>query len=218
MIDYKIDLSNLALIVVGSTRIEETKKAIYYCQSQCSFGITLYLTEIKNHDISNSIQYIAIDSILSKFLYQIFIIKDFPRIVLPYLNSNITHALMINWDGFVVNPQSWNKDFLNYDYIGAPWPWIKNMCGNGGFCLKSKKFLECQYIMLDRNQNINVEHIPEDIFLSINYRENFENMKCLYSDASVGYKFSTEYGGYNSHNSFGFHDFNQNPQFRYLIE
>ena len=30
--------------------------------------------------------------------------------------------LLIHADGFVVNSDSWTKDFLNYDYIGAPWP------------------------------------------------------------------------------------------------
>lgn len=31
-------------------------------------------------------------------------------------------AILIHPDGFIVNPEMWQDDFLNYDYIGAPWP------------------------------------------------------------------------------------------------
>ena len=31
-------------------------------------------------------------------------------------------AMLIHDDGFVVNPESWKEEFLEYDYIGAPYP------------------------------------------------------------------------------------------------
>lgn len=31
-------------------------------------------------------------------------------------------AILIHPDGFIVNPESWRDEFINYDYIGAPWP------------------------------------------------------------------------------------------------
>jgi hypothetical protein len=31
-------------------------------------------------------------------------------------------AMLIHADGYVVNPQAWQDQFLAYDYIGAPWP------------------------------------------------------------------------------------------------
>ena len=50
-------------------------------------------------------------------------------------------------DGFVVHPAYWNPKFLEYDYIGAPWPFqwpisLINRVGNGGFSLRSKRLLE----------------------------------------------------------------------------
>src|SRR3990167_11294478 len=33
-----------------------------------------------------------------------------------------SHALLIHADGYVINPDLWNPDWLQYDYIGAPWP------------------------------------------------------------------------------------------------
>lgn len=31
-------------------------------------------------------------------------------------------AMLIHADGHVINPKMWRKEFLDYDYIGAPWP------------------------------------------------------------------------------------------------
>lgn len=55
------------------------------------------------------------------------------------------HFMIIQPDGYIINPELWKDDWLNYDYIGAPWsdlimrtqlghPGI----GNGGFCIRSK--------------------------------------------------------------------------------
>ena len=36
-----------------------------------------------------------------------------------YVNTD--YALIVHHDGFVVNPCAWKGEFLDYDYIGAPW-------------------------------------------------------------------------------------------------
>ena len=63
-----------------------------------------------------------------------------------YLQSDLscyiqgTHMLVMQWDSFIVNPHLWNNHFLEYDYIGAPWPHHpETPVGNGGFSLRSKK-------------------------------------------------------------------------------
>jgi hypothetical protein len=54
-----------------------------------------------------------------------------------------SHALFVQSDAMVVNPIAWTPEFLEYDYIGAPWPFEppSNNVGNGGFSLRSKKLL-----------------------------------------------------------------------------
>lgn len=32
------------------------------------------------------------------------------------------YAMLIHADGYVVRPDLWRKDFLQYDFVGAPWP------------------------------------------------------------------------------------------------
>ena len=75
-------------------------------------------------------------------------VEDYSRFVLKSLHEHVTteHALIIQWDGYVINPQKWENEFLKYDYIGAPWPdeWAQsriNRVGNGGFSLRSRKLM-----------------------------------------------------------------------------
>lgn len=33
-----------------------------------------------------------------------------------------SHAMIIHQDGYVINPQRWDPEWLKLDFIGAPWP------------------------------------------------------------------------------------------------
>lgn len=84
--------------------------------------------------------------------------SDFCLRLSQYIDSD--YVLIIQKDGFVTNPEMWSPEFLKYDYIGAAWSneesWIEkqtakayirdvfsqNRVGNGGFSLRSRKFLE----------------------------------------------------------------------------
>ena len=46
-----------------------------------------------------------------------------------YINSE--HVLVIQDDGHIVNPDIWDDNFLDYDYIGAPWPTEYNLEKDG---------------------------------------------------------------------------------------
>jgi hypothetical protein len=46
------------------------------------------------------------------------------------------YCLLVQPDGFVINPDKWDDDWYNYDYIGAPWyeatdayidPWVSSI-------------------------------------------------------------------------------------------
>ncbi len=63
-----------------------------------------------------------------------------------------SHALLIEWDGGINEPAIWRDAFLQYDYIGAPWPLFPlgdgaagNNVGNGGFTLLSKRLADYVY-------------------------------------------------------------------------
>lgn len=62
-------------------------------------------------------------------------------------NIATSHALVVQWDGWVTDPAAWDPAFLDWDYIGAPWPGLGmagagREVGNGGFSLRSRRLLD----------------------------------------------------------------------------
>lgn len=61
-----------------------------------------------------------------------------------------SHILYMEWDSGIANPWAWLNSWLEYDYIGAPWPphceagWPAcdetNNVGNAGFSLRSMRY------------------------------------------------------------------------------
>ena len=47
--------------------------------------------------------------------------KDYARYMIYHLNEVVdtNFVLTIQHDGFIINPDAWRDDFLDYDYIGA---------------------------------------------------------------------------------------------------
>ena len=199
----KINLKNVTLVGISSIRIDQTLKALNICEKHCDFYDKIFFTD-KNINYKTEI----IPTIKTIKDYNRFVIKRLPL----YIKSDF--CLTVHWDGFVVNPLAWTDEFFNYDYIGAPWPHHNYLCGNGGFCLKSKKFLDT---MKKHKKNIIVDH-NEDVILCLRLRELFVNEGCKYAPTNVAYKFSTEKGDYSANKSFGFHDFKFNPQFKKLVD
>lgn len=85
-----------------------------------------------------------------------------------YLRTS--HLLVVQWDGFVLDPSAWQDEFLRYDYIGAPWhdrpP--SHSVGNGGFSLRSARLLQA---LLD--PLIQPSH-PEDLCICEEFRQRLE--------------------------------------------
>lgn len=122
------------------------------------------------------------------------------------------HCMLIQLDGHPINFDKWQNNFLDFDYIGASWlsthPWVtssKNYVGNGGFCIRSKKFLqEASKI----HYKFNEHHINEDVFLCCFGYEYFKSKGIKFADRELATKFSIE-KFYDEHNNlldcFGYH-------------
>lgn len=209
----KLDLSNVTLVSISSNRIPQTIKAIEHCLQLCTFN--------------NVVLFSDCDSVYTQKIEKIHsnknatITQDYNNFLVHSFTTNISefsdYVLIIHWDGFIVNTKAWDDSFFEYDYIGAPWPWT-DYCGNGGFCLRSKNFLRSQTRII--NDIAKKEQLtgPEDVILSYTLRDKFVEMGCSYAPKDIAYKFSTEYGSYDDHQSFGFHNLNLHPQFRYIVE
>jgi hypothetical protein len=80
----------------------------------------------------------------------------YSRLIIEDLHKYFTtsYCLVVQSDSFVINADLWKEEFLEFDYIGAPWSdkvkvnpnlvlnMEKNPVGNGGFSLRSRKLVE----------------------------------------------------------------------------
>jgi len=139
--------------------------------------------------------------------------EDFNRFKIENLNEYIDtdFALIVEDDGYITNQDAWTDDFLNYDYIGAPWPW-HGVCGNGGFSLRSKKFLEISSTLIYDKSHDEYPVCPEDSFLCLDrYKRKYLIEKGIkFADIFTALKFSFEhpiqfFPSWNKNMSFGFH-------------
>jgi hypothetical protein len=113
-----------------------------------------------------------------------------------------SHFLTVQWDSWVLNPDAWNPDWLQYDYIGAPWPWHQiYRVGNGGFSLRSRRLHDH---LAHHRERYPLAH-PEDDALCRRYRPMLEaDGGFQWAPESVAQRFSFERGATDSL-PFGFH-------------
>ncbi len=120
--------------------------------------------------------------------------------------------ILIQWDGFPINKYAWTDEFLDYDYIGAPWDFFfGNNVGNGGFSLRSKKLMSYM-------ANLNpIRYHPEDLVIC---REYYELLSKTFKFAPLelaekwSYEKSYKYTTYTG--SFGFHRNASYPDISYM--
>jgi hypothetical protein len=191
-----LNLENVTLVSVTSVNLEKTISALKYSMKNIKFGETLLLTD-KNVSL-NDIKTIKIET-LDYIAYSKFIVYELHK----YINTDF--ALIIQNDGFVINPDKWDDKFLEYDYIGAPFPIPPShdnisyrdpfgnliRVGNGGFSLRSKKILSLP-------TKLNLEWKPyfgyynEDGFFAVHNKHIFEDNGCKFSPVDLAARFSIE--------------------------
>ena len=134
-------------------------------------------------------------------------LKDYEKLVLFELMNVINKDfLIIQWDGFVLNPSQWQKEFFEYDYIGAP-HYVDSVLqvGNGGFSYRSLRLMEKLAGLLDQELWPN-EPGPEDLLLSNKYRRQLEDAGVKFAPLEIARQFAFQEGKYDSmHSIFGFH-------------
>ena len=145
-------------------------------------------------------------------------IKEYNQYIVYELNDVIDteYVLTVQGDGFILNGDKWSPDFLNYDYIGGLWnSEVERRVGNGGFSLRSKKFLEAS-VRLESDEST-WSRVGEDVFLC---RENGQLMEdahgIKYAPVNISKLFAIEHPAVAEHSyidinspesydTFGFH-------------
>ncbi len=117
----------------------DTERAIVVlekCKSLCEFGAVKLLTSLPT-DYPHKVE---IDPLLSLNAYSIFMLKR------AHLYVETDHVLVVQHDGWILNPEAWNPDWLKYDYIGPLFIQKHDIdrysVGTGGFSFRSKALME----------------------------------------------------------------------------
>lgn len=140
----KIHLPAVTLVTVTSVEVRHTLAALKYSMRGIDFGKVTFISHEKPIGLPPGVEFCRCSRITDKAAYSRFMIYDLD----DYIKTPF--CLTIQRDGFVVHPEQWRKEFLEYDYIGAPWSAGQvgadaegNIIrvGNGGFSLRSKKLL-----------------------------------------------------------------------------
>lgn len=125
-------------------------------------------------------------------------IDAYSRFMVEEVSSHVKsdQYLVFQWDGFVLNPHLWWDGFLEYDYIGAPWPPqyrpAPNLkVGNGGFSLRSRRLSAA----LPKVSKINTG-VPEDVYIADQLLSNSNLAEFKSAPSSVARHFSVEHQSY----------------------
>jgi hypothetical protein len=203
-----ISLDQVTIISLAGFNYESAIDAICTSQEGIRFADAKILTPTKPSHVPSNVKWEqtkplrrrdhGIDDYSHYFLYDIW-----KHVETPF-------CLVVQGDGYVINPKQWTDDFLNYDYIGAPWPALKTAyvdpfghsqrVGNGGFSLRSKKLLTVPQnieIPWDVNEGSFYNHfgagsLAEDGNISVHNKHLFEQEGCRYAPVEVAVHFSQE--------------------------
>jgi Flp pilus assembly protein TadD len=130
-----LELPTVTLCCIDTANPGLALRALLISSARIRFARTLLLTDRPQSMPGVEVSMIA--PLASRTEYSAFVLKS----LLEHVDT--PHALLIQWDGYVINPDAWREEFLACDYIGAKWFWHDDgrRVGNGGFSLRSRKLL-----------------------------------------------------------------------------
>lgn len=189
-------LNNITLVAVATTEVEATVKAIEYSLRGLRFEKTMLISHYNPEPKSSLFEFVQIDKFSNIGEWGRFIVFDLYKYV------STSHIMLIHADGFIVNPELWDDGFLEYDYIGAPWPIPKDTFSYHDFfgniirvgnsvSLRSYKLLKIPSdLKLDWTGDHGFFH--EDGFLCVKHRHTLQSHGIKYATLSVACRFSHE--------------------------
>lgn len=197
--DKKIQLPNVTLVAMTSVSVYETVKALEYSMRGIDFGEVLFISDKKPFYLPKTIKF--------KYTPKLTTIDDFNYRIAYELGDYIDtdFAMLVHHDGFIIHPEKWDDKYLEYDYIGSPWPipsdgkmhcfhdiygnWVR--VGNS-VGLRSKRLMQYP-------KKANFEWTPdeeglynEDIFICCRHKHDFEAAGMKFAPLDVAKYFGHE--------------------------
>ncbi len=194
----KIKLPKVTLVAMTSVDVYETVEAMKYSMRGIEFGDAVLITDKKPWFLPKEIRYSHTDKLnnIDKFNYKM------TYELCDHINTEF--ALIVHADGFVIHPEMWRDEFLDYDYIGSPWPLPKNdyayRDSQGNICrvgnsvsIRSKRLME--YPKAHNLEWVKVYDgfFNEDIFICCHSKNQMEADGLRWAPFELALKFGREH-------------------------
>lgn len=203
-----IELKNVTLLVLTSLHFEQHIQSLLKSMEKIEFGAVKFISHEPPDDLPKNIIWENTKVFLDYPGYNKYCIFSLHK------HIDTEFCLVTQHDSWAVNPDLWDDKFLDYDYIGAPWPdspphfmdsrGVVQRVGNGGFSLRSKKLLE-----VPKRTEIywDINFPNEDTTIAVKNRYKYEECGCTFAPFDLAVKFSRETEIEENKNvpSFGFH-------------
>jgi len=111
----KLILPNVTLLAVTSVEIEQHQISLKISSQNIEFRAVKLLSSSLPEKKYSDIEYVSVTP-MGMSDQNRFLMKDL------YKYFETSHCLYVEADSFVVNADLWKEEFLEFDYIGAPWP------------------------------------------------------------------------------------------------
>lgn len=177
-----LELPEITLIALTNQKFSEHKAAIDKSCEGINFGDVKLIWDEKCT---------SIDEWNYKIIYELH----------TYVQTDF--AILIHGDGYIINPLLWKEEWLNYDYVGAPWPTPRDnysyrtpdgeviRVGNS-VSLRSKRIMELPS-KLGLEWKSYYGNTNEDGFLCVHNRRILEKNGCKFAPLEVAKYFSKEH-------------------------
>jgi hypothetical protein len=190
-------LHNVTCFCATSVRVPRAVEVLRLCSELCEFDEVVLATHEElpfPHPVF--LRVVPVPPIEDRYQYGRLILDDLKHM------TRTDFVLVVQDDGFVLNPGAWDDSFRNFDYIGAPWPatlttypgprtlQLANRVGNGGFSLRSRRLIEmCSMETLSR-PGYNTE--LEDLLIGHFNYPNLVGKGIRFADIATASRFSGE--------------------------
>jgi len=194
-----MNLSNVTLFSMiwnhNQDLLDRTIRVLNYCSTQIQFKrVILCSSDHPKTDFSGEV--ISIPT-MNWNSWRVFYIRS----LWSLLKMEDGEFLMqVHEDGFPINWDRWEANFLNYDFIGAPWR--DGIIGNDGFSIQSSKFMFWRD-HIGREGPIEAIN-PDEFACRGERRKRMESLGIRFPEKEVAIRFSTELTDHETV-SFGFH-------------
>lgn len=164
----KLQLPTITLLIADDIAPERARNVLEICKRHADFGAVKLLT---SKEVEGAIKIPPLNSLIA---YSVFMLTEAHKYV------ETEHCLVVQRDGFILNPESWKPEWLELDYV-APLFMQYDIVGSGGFSLRSKilmRRIAHEYPVWDGTQ----EHAEkmqtrlgyyEDGVISFRHKKNF---------------------------------------------